>query len=116
MSVDIQKQVPPDFPRGPNLGSVSGVQPKLLVRHIDGKFVSGWTEEEVYARFDSCLDLVEQLTVYSRRKLAERPELTPVLLLPQVRTSLHSKGWDFTEEELNWVMMRLYDKFAESAN
>lgn len=100
-------QVPDDFPRGENLGSVSGFQQKLLMRKVDGKFIAGLTDEELYARFDACADMVEQLVGYCRRKLAERPEMTAPTLLPGVRRGVASKGWGFSEAELDWIVTRV---------
>jgi len=102
------KPVPADFPTtGNELGAVSGVQPKLLARAIDGKFVVGLTAEELYARFDNCSDLVEQLTAYCIRKLAEQPGRPVEELLLQVRLAAESKGWDVSPAELDWIMSKL---------
>lgn len=108
------KQVPPDFPRGDS-GSVSGYQPKLALRKVDGKFVEGWSDEELYARFDACNDLVEQLTAYCRRKLAELPGATPENLFPRVRGGVEDKGWDLTEAELDWIMAGVATRISNTA-
>lgn len=108
------KQVPPDFPRGDS-ASVSGHQPKLALRKVDGKFVEGWSDEELYARFDACADLVEQLTAYCRRKLAELPGATLENLLPRVRSGVEDKGWDLTEAELNWIMAGVATRISNTA-
>lgn len=100
------KQVPHDFPRG-DPASVSGYQPKLALRRVDGKFVEGWTDEELYARFDACADLVEQLTAYCHRKLAELPGSKLEELLPRVRLGVVNKGWDLTDAEISWIMARV---------
>jgi hypothetical protein len=99
--------VPDDFPRNRQPTSVSGYQQKLALRKVDGQFVEGWTDEELHARFDACSDLVEQLTAYSKRKLAEKPEMSVAALLPKVRRGIEGKGWDLTEAELDWVMARV---------
>lgn len=41
------RQVPDDFPRDQDLGSVTGVQPRLLVREVDGRYQSGLTEDQL---------------------------------------------------------------------
>jgi len=103
-NADAAGPVPADFPRSRHASAVSGFQLKVAVRLVDGEFTDGWTEEELAARYDACRDLVDQLTVYCRRKLAERPGSTLPELLPRVRRGVVNKGWDLTEAELDWVM------------
>lgn len=110
MSTEQTKTIPDDFPRQGPLGAVSGAQAKLLARKIDGRFISGPTEEELYARFDNCADLVEQLTAYVRRKLTSMPGTTVDDLLPRVRRGVDAKGWDVSGPELDWI----FNKVAES--
>jgi len=100
------KSVPPDFPRG-EPASVSGFQAKLAGRLIDGRFVEGLTEEELYARFDACADLVDQLTAYCHRKRAELPGSSLSTLLSRVRRGVMAKGWDLSTAELDWIMARV---------
>lgn len=99
--------IPKDFPTTPEPGSISGYQPKLLVRLVDGQYLAGWSAEELEARFDNCNDLVNQLTAYCRRKLAEQLGLGLDELLPRVRASAESKGWDVTPSEMDWIMSKL---------
>jgi hypothetical protein len=101
------KQVPDDFPRNRQPASVSGYQQKLALRKVDGQFIEGWTEEELYTRFDNCADLVEQLTAYCHRKLVELPDTTFENLLPRVRRGVVNKGWDLTDAELDWIMSQV---------
>lgn len=108
------KQVPPDFPRG-DPASISGYQQKLTVRKVDGQFVEGWTDEELLARFEACTDLIEQLTTYSTRKLAELPGTTPESLLPRVRRGVAQKGWDLTTAELDWIMAHVASRMSKPA-
>lgn len=105
MTSDI-KAVPPDFPRGAP-ASVSGFQAKLAGRLVEGRFVEGLTQEELYGRFDACADLVEQLTAYCHRKLAELPGSTLPTLMPRVRRGVMAKGWDLSTAELDWIMARV---------
>jgi hypothetical protein len=99
--------IPSNFPRGPDAGSVSGYQAKLLVRLVDGKYLTGWSEAELIERFDNCNDLVEQLFRYCNRKIAEQPSLRLEDLLARVRTSAEGKAWDVTCGELDWIMSQL---------
>lgn len=106
--------IPPDFP-GAGPGAVSGYQPKLVGRLVDGRFVEGLTQEELYERFDACADLVVQLTAYSRRKLVELPDTTVQTLLPRVKKGVLAKGWDLSPAELDWIMKHVEAELAGSA-
>jgi len=108
------QQVPVDFPNGCNPGALSGFQPKIAVRQVDGKFVEGWSESERLARFDNCVDLVQQLTAYCQRKLQELPGATVASLLPRVRRGVELKGWDLTEQELDWIMKHVHDHLTSA--
>lgn len=107
MSVENDKQVPADFPRRGEPASLSGFQPKLGVRLVDGRFVEGWTDEELRARFDACVDLAEQLTAYCNRKLAELPDTSLSALLLQVRKGVEAKDWGLSADELDWIMKQV---------
>lgn len=107
-------QVPPDFPRDGQPASVSGYQPKVAVRRVDGRYVEGLTDEELYARYDACVDLVDQLTAYCHRKLAEQPGTSLAALLPKVRRGVDNKGWDLSVAELDWIMNRVAARMNES--
>ena len=99
---------PADFPRDHELGAVSGVQPKLLVRKIGDAYVHGQTAEELYARYDMCFDLVSQLTDYCVRKMKERPDWSFSDLSEKVQTTLRSRSdWGLSEGEVRWVMSQL---------
>ncbi|MBT9456720.1 MAG: hypothetical protein IV097_08865 [Burkholderiaceae bacterium] len=107
MAHEDHKRVPADFPRRGHPVAVSGFQPKLAVRLIDSKFVEGWTDEELDARFDACVDLVEQLTAYCHRKLAELPDASWSALLPRVRKGVEAKDWGLSADELEWIMKQV---------
>jgi hypothetical protein len=107
MDSDTPQPVPEDFPRSRHPAAVSGFQLKVPLRLVDGKFVDGWTDAELRERFAACADLVEQLTVYCHRKLAELAGTTPANLLPRVRRGVLNKGWDLTELEVQWIMERV---------
>lgn len=99
--------IPLDFPRGSRPGAVAGAHPKILVRKIDGRLVTGLTEEEIQARYELCVDLEAQLRTYCERKQRENPDLDRIALLQKVRAGVRQKGWDLSEAELDWVMERL---------
>lgn len=108
MNEDSEKKVPGDFPRDYLVGAVSGVHPKLLVRKIGERYVEGLSADELYARFDNCIDMVGQLELYCHRKLQERPEWGVSELLTRVKVTLRSKReWDFSAGEVDWMMAKL---------
>jgi hypothetical protein len=107
MATELGKAIPDDFPRQGQLGTVSGVQPKLPARRIAGRFVAGPTGDELYVRYDNCLDLVEQLTAYTRGKLAAMPNAKPGDLLARVRRGAESKGWDVSSREMDWIFSKV---------
>lgn len=98
--------VPTDFPR-PGMAGVSGAQPKLVGRMVHGRFVEGWTDEELRTRYEACRDLAEQLSEYAKRKRAEMAELPLRGFLRRLRTGVERKRWDVDAEELAWVMTRV---------
>jgi len=101
-----QEGVPSDFPRTRE-GSLSGLQPKLSARLIDGQVVAGMTEDELFARFEACQDLVVQLAEYAKRKQALNPAPSLKDFLRRLRQAVVSKGWDLDVLELDWVMQRV---------
>lgn len=114
MTTEQVQSIPADFPRHGPLGAVAGAQPKLFARKIDGKFVVGLTEEELYARYDNCADLVEQLTAYTRRKLAAMPNTTLDDLLLRVRRGVECKEWDVSSVEMDWIFSKVADKLGRA--
>jgi hypothetical protein len=103
------RQIPDDFPRDSILGSVTGVQPKLLVREVDGRYQAGLTEEELWVRYDVCEDLAGQLSEYVRRKIATAGVSRDVALSRAergARLKVDLGEWEFSQPELAWVMKR----------
>lgn len=103
------RRMPDDFPRKPDLGSVTGVQPKLLVREVDGRYQSGVSEEQLWARYDACEDLAGQLSAYVSRKIATSgmpPDVALTRVEKGVRLKVDAGEWDFSQREVAWVMKR----------
>ncbi|MDO3530073.1 hypothetical protein ACNRBH_06485 [Ralstonia pseudosolanacearum] len=102
--------IPANFPRDISLGSVPGGQPKLLVRRVNGQYVSGLTDEEWRERYECCEDLAQQCAPYCMRKVAENAALTQELCLANVRKGValkvQSGEWDLSAAEQDWVMKR----------
>lgn len=100
--------VPSDFPWPGALGSVPGVQPKVLARHEGERFVRD-DPAEVEARHQVCEDLAQQLVRYSARKGLERPDWTPAQVREKVMQSVRQRafGWGLSPAEAEWVLRRL---------
>ncbi|MDR5879425.1 hypothetical protein [Caballeronia sp. LZ032] len=113
------RHVPDDFPREPDLGSVTGVQPKLLVREVNGRYVSGPTDEELWERYDTCEDLANQLYEYVSRKIATAG-LSPDVALARaekgVRLKVDAGEWGFSQAEVAWVMKRVQQHWVDGRN
>lgn len=103
------RRVPDDFPREPDPGSVTGVQPKLLVREVDGRYQSGLTDEQLWVRYDACEDLARQLSAYVSRKI-NSSRLSPNMALTRAEKGMRLKvdagEWEFSPAEVAWVMKR----------
>jgi hypothetical protein len=113
------RRVPDDFPRDQDLGSVTGVQPKLLVREVDGRYLSGLTEEQLWVRYDACEDLATQLTAYVSRKIASSglsPDVALTRVEKGVRLKVDSGEWDFFQGEVAWVMKRTRQLLLAATN
>ncbi|CAN7494877.1 hypothetical protein [Polaromonas sp. LjRoot131] len=103
--------VPEDFPHDPFPTTLTGTQPKVAAREVDGRYVVGLTEEERRGRYLMCIDLVEQLTDYTERKRIERHDLTLTKLLDEVDVGIRRKGWELGKVEFDWIMSRLRSHF-----
>ena len=103
--------IPEDFPRDPFPAALPGAQIKFTARKIDGRYVVGLTEEERRERYEACLDLVEQLVVYTERKHREMTNLTMDELLDKFDRDIRLKDWGLSGVELDWVMKQLRARF-----
>jgi hypothetical protein len=104
--------VPDDFPRDPFPAALSGAQPKFAARLIEGRYVVGLTPEERAQRYLGCLDLVDQLTAYVHKKLAQKPDLTLTAVLDNLASRIPQQGWDLGGPELVWIEKHLRARFA----
>ncbi|KVR42433.1 hypothetical protein [Burkholderia multivorans] len=103
------RHVPDDFPREPDFGSVTGAQPKLLVRQVNGRYQSALTEEELWVRYDACEDLAAQLSRYASRKIATSGLTTDVALSrveKGLKLKVNAREWDLSRPEIDWVIER----------
>ncbi|MFM0121092.1 DUF2442 domain-containing protein [Paraburkholderia sp. RL18-101-BIB-B] len=102
----LSSQVPADFPWDPTPALLSGSQPKLAGRWLDGRFVVGLTAEERWVRWDMCEDLAQQLVPKTLKDAAKYPEHSHDVTLRRIRRAIANKRW--TERvETDWLMQRL---------
>jgi hypothetical protein len=102
----LSSQVPADFPWDPTPALLSGSQPKLAGRWLDGRFVVGLTAEERWVRWDMCEDLAQQLVPKTLKDAAKYPQNSREVTLRRMKRAIQSKGW--TERvETDWLMERL---------
>ena len=108
--------VPEDFPRAFAQGAVSGCQPKLLLREIGGRYVAGQTDEERFTRYEACIDLVQQLVSYARRKQGANPAWSLDDAMSRVEAGVAIKvasgQWDLASGELAWILRRVRELLA----
>lgn len=113
----MDRRVPDNFPREPELGSVAGVQPKLLVLEVDGRYQRGLSEEKLWVRYDACEDLAAQLTEYASRKISSSGMSRDTALSrveKGVRLKVDSGEWDLSQAEMAWVMKRTQELLLEN--
>lgn len=114
-----QRAVPGDFPREPYHGLVPGAQPKLLVREKEGRYYTGLTDDELWARYEVCEDLARQLATYTSRKML-RSGWSFDDALGKVEKGVNGKvnagEWDFSPAEMAWVMKRTRELLSAAAN
>ena len=100
---------PPDFPREPELGSVSGAQPKLLLTKVGDRFLTGFTEDEVHRRWLVCEDLVQQIVAKTGKRMREGRinDLNDYVNKLQVWLEAQVwEGWSVTSAEAWWMRDR----------
>ncbi|WER46029.1 hypothetical protein CupriaWKF_00080 [Cupriavidus sp. WKF15] len=101
--------IPGDFPREQGPAVVSGAQPKLALRRVDGTYYAGLTEEELWERYDICEDLARQLAGYAARKMAEHGWLLDDAMSrveKSVTKKVSMRTWEFSPTEITWTMKR----------
>ncbi|MDR6472145.1 hypothetical protein J2777_005886 [Paraburkholderia graminis] len=98
--------IPVDFPQNPTPALLSGTQPKLARRMIDGRFVGGLTAEERWVRWDICEDLAQQLVAKTLKDAAKYPKNSREVTLRRMRHAIERKNWT-ARVETDWLMERL---------
>lgn len=108
--MDGVKKAPADFPRERAPGSVSGVQPKLLVVKVDDRFSSGVDEEEICRRWLVCEDLVQQLVVKTVKRMREGRVANLDDYVNKLQQWLEAQewaGWKVAWPEARWMRDRI---------
>jgi hypothetical protein len=102
----LSSQVPANFPWNPTPALLSGTQPKLAGRMIDGRLIVGLTAEERFIRWDMCEDLAQQLVPKTLKDALKFPQNSHEVTLRRIRRAIEGKDW--TERvETDWLMARL---------
>jgi len=100
-------KVPEDFPRFTPAATIPGAQLKFIARKIDGRFVVGLTEEELYERWEYCEDLAQQLAARTQRKKAAGLISDFEVFYKETEQRVRGQGWDVTNDEVIWLMNRM---------
>nr|CBA32550.1 hypothetical protein Csp_D32710 [Curvibacter putative symbiont of Hydra magnipapillata] len=104
--------VPGDFPTDVYPSALAGSQTKFSARVIDGKYVVGLTPAERSQHYLQCLDLLNQLTEYTQRKLDQKPEAPRAEILDDIVKRIPLQGWALSTPELEWIAKQLTQSFA----
>jgi len=102
------KDIPPDFPRGVPIASLTGAQPKLAVRadSESGAYYLGLSADELAERFEICDDLANQLVAKCQRNRGTKyATMTEEKILAGMLKTLLTKNWG-SEDEMRWVIRR----------
>lgn len=98
--------VPDDFPWDISPASLTGAQPKLAARLVDGKVVAGLTPQERRERWELCEDLAQQLAPKARHDAERHPHHSREMTLQRIRTAVAVRQW-VSVVELTWLLARL---------
>lgn len=111
-------EIPDDFPREAPISVVSGYQPKIGLRRIEGKYVAGYTEDELRERYDECIRLADHLAIYCKRKAAEKNwtlEVTVQRVEQSARAKVTAGEWELSREECEWMLRQMRNRLADKA-
>jgi hypothetical protein len=98
--------VPVDFPTDYFMGAVSGFQRKVLLRQVNGTFLTGPTPQELWVRWDNAEDLAKQLTAKTLPKLRDGRITDLDAYYAGIERLVRAKGWDLSEGEITWLINR----------
>jgi hypothetical protein len=105
--------IPDDFPHDLAPAALTGAQPKVAARLIDGRYVVGMSADERLAHYLMCQDLVDQLLAYFARKMDHSPQAVEQLVLNFYHTAAR-QHWETTVVENRWIEQQLRLKLAHT--
>jgi hypothetical protein len=100
--------VPDDFPDEDAPGCVSGAQPKMLLRQVEGSFGTRMPAAQRRAEWTRAEDMAQQMKAYCLRKLAEGAVRDEQGALLRGLGGLRAKPW-FSDPQNLWIMRRVAD-------
>ncbi len=106
MSTNNETSVPTDFPRDFSAPTLPGTQPNLTARKIDGLFVVGQTEGELFESWVYCEDMALQLAERMVRKQAAGLVCDVDVFYRETEHRVRGQGWDLSNDEVIWLMKR----------
>ncbi|VVE37649.1 hypothetical protein PCO31110_04022 [Pandoraea communis] len=110
--------IPEDFPRDSTISTMPGYQPKIGVRRVEGKYIAGYTEDELRERYDECVRLSGQLASYCRRKMAEKKwGLDEAInrVESSVRAKVSTGEWKLSNQECEWMLEKMRKRLADES-
>lgn len=111
-----RQKVPDDFPRAPDLMSISGSQAKVGVQRVNGKYIAGpLADDALWERYSAMEDLAQQLALYCLRKAIENPTWSTEFNMERMSRGVTRKRahglWIVSELEYVWLMKRVREIF-----
>jgi len=101
-------KTPADFPRLTEHGWPSGAATKYVASFDGQRYSTVISEQQLYERYCGCCDLLDDLVLYCKRKMAAQAELDEGTLHQRVVDGLrNSPQVGITQAEMGWVMQEL---------
>lgn len=99
--------IPADFPFAITQSSLAGVQPKIALVNVEGKYYAeGCTPEQQLEQYLMCEDLAHQGLEYCNRKIKEGAVADSNTAMLRLYTGLQSKNW-CTQMQKIWIVNRV---------
>ena len=108
--MDETEKAPADFPRDDIPGAVCGAHPKLLLTKVGDRFLTGFTEDEIYRRWLVCEDLVQQIVAKTGKRMREGRINYLNDYVNKLQVWLEAQvweGWSVTSAEARWMRDRI---------
>jgi hypothetical protein len=98
------KRLPDDFPRGGMASTLPGAQPKLNAQKVNGKFVVGYSQEELRLRYTLCQEYVDVLPAHCMQMRQQKIGMTEEVVLERTGRALAHRHWQLSGAEVDWVI------------